>query len=168
MAGRLPMGEKERLRGKAMEMVIQNRMSLKAASVMLRVSYRQSKRLYAAYRRDGDAGLIHGNCGRRSNNRTDETTLERAVKAYREKYSGFGPTFAAEKLEEEGIRISVSVLRRRLISSGDWKGLRRGREYRSRRERRGRALTEDGGGAGRSGCSGSAPSGRWCCSLRAS
>ena len=137
MAGRLPMGEKERLRSKVLEMVRQGHMRLKAASVMLRVSYRQTKRLYAAYRQEGDAGLIHGNCGRRSNNRTEESVLERAVRAYRERYSDFGPSFAAEKLSEvEGIPISVSVLRRQLIASGDWKGRRQSREYRSRRERR--------------------------------
>jgi len=131
------MGEKERIRGKVLEMVRQGHMTLKAASVMLRVSYRQTKRLYASYRQEGDAGLIHGNCGRRSNNRTAETVLERAVEAYRQRYSDFGPTFAAEKLAEaEGIRIGVSVLRRHLIASGDWKGRRHSREYRSRRERR--------------------------------
>jgi hypothetical protein len=63
--------------------------------------------------------------------------VEKAVQTYRERYSDFGPTFAAEKLAEaEGIAISVSVLRRHLIASGDWKGKRQRREYRSRRERR--------------------------------
>jgi hypothetical protein len=131
------MGEKERLRGKVLEMARQGQMTLKAASVMLRISYRQTKRLYAAYRQEGDAGLVHWNCGRRSNNRTPETVLERAVEAYRRRYSDFGPTFAAEKLAEaEGLTISVSVLRRQLIASGDWKGRRHSTEYRSRRERR--------------------------------
>jgi hypothetical protein len=137
VAGRLPMGEKERLRGKILEMVKQGQMTLKAGSAMLRVSYRQSKRLYTAYKEEGDAGLVHGNYGRRSNNRTAEPIVEKAVQAYREKYSDFGPTFAAEKLAEiEGIAMSVSVLRRHLIASGDWKGLRHSKEYRSRRERR--------------------------------
>ena len=131
------MGEKERLRGKILEMVKQGQMTLKAASVMLGVSYRQSKRLYAAYREKGDRGLIHGNYGRPSNNRTDETILEKVIEAYRQKYYDFGPTFAAEKLaEEEKITISVSILRRLLISSGDWNGVRHSKEYRSRRERR--------------------------------
>ena len=131
------MGEKERLRGKILEMVKQGQMTLRAASVMLGVSYRQSKRLYAAYRKKGDKGLMHGNYGRPSNNRTDEAILEKAVEAYRQKYRDFGPTFAAEKLaEDEDIKISVSVLRRLLISGGDWNGARHSSEYRSRRERR--------------------------------
>ena len=138
MAGRLPMGQKELLRSKVLEMVKQGRITLKAGVKMLKVSYRQGIRLYAAYRKEGDAGLIHGNCGKRSNNRTAETIREAAVKACRDRYADFGPTFACEKpAEEEGIRISVSSLRRLLIQAGDRKGLRRGKEYRSRRERRG-------------------------------
>src|SRR5215469_13574526 len=87
VAGKLPMGEKERLRCKILEMVQRGQMTLKAASVILRVSYRQSKRLYAAYREKGDAGLIHGNCGKRSNNRTSESVLKKAVEAYRSRYN---------------------------------------------------------------------------------
>ena len=137
MARRLPMGQKELLRGKILEMVKQGKMTLKAAAIQLRVSYRQGIRLYAGYCAEGDAGLIHGNYGRRSNNRTPEAVLERALQAYRRRYNDFGPTFAAEKLaEEEGIAISVSVLRRLLIASGDWQGQRKSKEYRSRRERR--------------------------------
>ena len=116
------MGEKERIRGKVLEMVRQGHMTLKAASVMLRVSYRQTKRLYASYRQEGDAGLIHGNCGRRSNNRTAETVLERAAEAYRQRYSDFGPTFAAEKLGE----VDTDRRERTQAASycGDWKGRR--------------------------------------------
>jgi len=137
MAGRLPMGQKELVRSKALEMVKQGRQTLKAAVVTLRISYRQGIRLYAAYCQKGDAGLIHGNYGRSSNNRTQEWIREKAVQVYRQKYYDFGPTFAAEKLqEEEGLPISVSVLRRLLMETGDWYGTRRGKEYRSRRERK--------------------------------
>ena len=137
MAGRLPMGEKERLRSKILEMVKQGQMTLRAASVMLHISYRHTKRLYYVYRKEGDKGLIHGNYGRPSNNKTDEFILDAVLKAYREKYNDFGPTFAAEKLaEDDKINISVSVLRRLLISTGDWKGSRQSKEYRSRRERK--------------------------------
>ncbi|MCL2043116.1 MAG: ISNCY family transposase [Treponema sp.] len=137
MARRLPMSDKERTRSKVLEMVQQGKMTLKAAVKMLRVSYRQGIRLYAAYRLEGDNGLIHGNCQRQSNNRTPEAILKAALEAYRTRYSGFGPTFAAEKMAEvEGIPISVSVLRRHLIAAGEWRGCRLTKEYRSRRERK--------------------------------
>jgi hypothetical protein len=101
------------------------------------VSYRQAKPLYTEYRKNGDAGLIHGNYGKRSNNRTEEAILDAALEVYRNRYSDFGPTFAAEKMaEEKGIKISVSVLRRLLIETGDWQGNKRTKEYRSRRDRK--------------------------------
>ena len=132
MAGRLPMGQKELLRSKMLEMVKQKQMTLKAAAITLKVSYRQGKRLYAAYLKKGDAGLVHGNCGRKSNNRLEEALREKAVRAYQERYSDFGPTFAAEKMgEAEGMAISVSSLRRMLIEAGEWKKKKRGKEYRS-------------------------------------
>jgi hypothetical protein len=135
--GRLPMGQKEILRAKVLEMVKQRKQTLKAAAITLRISYRQAKRLYSAYCSEGDAGLIHGNYGKRSNNRTCELLLHKALETYRTRYFDFGPTFAAEKLyENEGIKISVNVLRRMLIETGDWHGQRRSSEYRSRRERK--------------------------------
>ena len=137
MAGRLPMGQKELVRSKVLEMVKQGKLTLKAAVKTMRVSYRQGIRLYAAYIEEGDAGLMHGNYGRRSNNRTTQAILDAALEAYRNRYNDFGPTFAAEKMAEaEGIKISVSVLRRLLVESGDWHGRRRSNEYRSRRDRK--------------------------------
>jgi hypothetical protein len=138
MAGRLPMGQKELVRSKMLEMVRKGKVTLKAAVVTMRVSYRQGIRLYAAYLKRGDSGLIHGNCGKKSNRRLAEEIREAVLTAYRNRYSDFGPTFAAEKLaEEEGIVINVGTLRNLLIQAGEWKRRRRAKEYRSRRERRG-------------------------------
>jgi hypothetical protein len=110
---------------------------LKAATIELKVSYRQGKRIYAAYLRGGDRALIHGNTGKESNRRANEAVRTAALAVYRERYSDFGPTFAAEKLREvEGIAVGVSSLRRWLIAEGLWEGKRKGRAYRSRRERR--------------------------------
>jgi hypothetical protein len=50
MAGKLPMGQKELLRGKLMEMVKQGKMSLKTAAGQLKISYRQGKRRSREYR----------------------------------------------------------------------------------------------------------------------
>jgi transposase len=137
MARRLPMGHKESFRSKMLEMVKQGKVTLKAAVKMMGISYRQGIRLYSKYLQEGDAGLIHGNYGKRSNNRTEETILDAALNTYRNRYSDFGPTFAAEKMaEEEGITISVSVLRRLLIETGDWQRNRRVKAYRSRRDRK--------------------------------
>jgi transposase len=131
------MGQKEMLRGKLMEMVKQGKMRLKSASIELKISYRQAKRIYRAYQEGGDAALIHGNVGKTSNRKTEQNILEKATRLYREKYPDFGPTFASEKMaERDGLHLTVSTLRRILVSEGLWERKRRSSEYRSRRERR--------------------------------
>ncbi|MBF0563712.1 MAG: hypothetical protein HQK89_00560 [Nitrospirae bacterium] len=57
---------------------------------------------------------------------------------YQEKYKGFGPTLAAEKFKEiEGIAISDETLRRWLIEMGEWEKIRKSREHRRWRPRKG-------------------------------
>jgi transposase len=126
MAGKLPMGQKELLRGKLAGMVKQGKMSLKTAAAQLKASYRQGIRLYRAYRERGDAGRIHGSGGKPSNRKTAGDVRETVLKAYRKRYGDFGPAFAAEKLAEEGVKISVPALRRILMEEGLWQGKRRG------------------------------------------
>ncbi|MDR1956571.1 MAG: hypothetical protein LBQ30_06940 [Treponema sp.] len=109
------MGQKELLRGKVMELVKRGQMTIWAAAKELNVNYRQ---------------------GRREIQGSSTGMREQAVRAYRGRYSDFGPTFAAEQREEEkGIRISEDTLRRWLLAEGLWEGKQRRRAYRSRRER---------------------------------
>ncbi|MDR1411166.1 MAG: helix-turn-helix domain-containing protein, partial [Spirochaetaceae bacterium] len=124
----------EKLRGKIMEMVKQNLKTLTAASRELGISYSQAKRIYRRYLSGGDEALAHGNRGKPSNNKVDEETVKKAVELYREKYNDFGPTLARETLfERDGLPISISTLRRALVSAGLWKQKKNGNEYRSRR-----------------------------------
>jgi len=44
------MGQKELLRGKVMEMVSREQMTLKEAGIQLKVSYRQARRILSRYR----------------------------------------------------------------------------------------------------------------------
>ena len=124
----------EKLRGKIMEMVKRKLKTLRAASLELGLSYSQAKRIYKRYEKGGDNALVHGNTGRPSNNKTDEATVKEAIKLYREKYNDFGPTLAQETLaERDGIQISISTLRRALLSAGLWEQKKNSSEYRSRR-----------------------------------
>ena len=139
MSGRLQMSEKELKRVKLFEVVKQGHKTLKDVSGQLEISYRQTLRLNAAYREKGDIGLIHENCGKKSSNRLSGELKEKILNIYRSRYSGFGPTFVAEKLAEEyEINISVSSFRNILIESGEWKKTHNTKIYRSRRERRSR------------------------------
>jgi transposase len=137
MAGRLPMEQKELLKGKVMELVKRGHITIRTAAKELKVSYRQGRRLYAAYIKEGELGLIHGNTGKPSNRKTSEGLREQVLNTYQERYSDLGPTCAAEKIAEiEGIGISAETLRRWLIEEGLWevKGMRCA--YRRQRKRR--------------------------------
>ena len=101
MAGKIAMGQKDLLRSKEMELVKQKKQTVKAAGLKLKVSYRQAKRIYAAYLKGGDAAVIHGNTGKQSNRKINIEIRDSVLRAYRERYDDFGPTFAVEKLVEQ-------------------------------------------------------------------
>jgi len=96
------------------------------AAVLMRVSYRQAKRLWKRYRREGAAGLKHRNSGRASNRAYAESFRCTVLRLVGEKYGGavgarFGPTLAAEHLtSEDGIRVSGETLRRWMLAEGLW------------------------------------------------
>jgi transposase len=124
----------EKPRGKIMEMVKRRHKTLKAASQELGISYSQAKRIYQRYLSGGTKASVHGNISRPSNNKSDETHIAKAVELYREKHCDFGPTLARETLiERDGLAVSVSTLRRALITSGLWEQKKNGNGYRSRR-----------------------------------
>lgn len=132
------MSLKERDRLAVMRRVEDRQMTLKEASQRLKVSYRQGKRLWRAYRVSGDAGLVHGLRGRPSNHSAAcDARRDRAVSLYREHYQGFGPTLAAEQMaERDGLTVDHETLRGWLIGAGLWKACRQPRRRHRRRERR--------------------------------
>jgi hypothetical protein len=86
-----------------MEMAERGQMTLKEAAGRLKARCRQAKRIRRAYREEGDAGIMRKSRGKPSSRKTAEETRERALKAYRNRYSDFGPAFAVEKMAEEGL-----------------------------------------------------------------
>ncbi len=67
MEGHLLMSAKERRRKSVFDEVAAGRRTLKAASTLVGLSYRQTRRAYARFRQEGDAGLVHRSRGRPSN-----------------------------------------------------------------------------------------------------
>jgi transposase len=112
------------------------------ASRLMRVSYRQAKRLWKRYREEGATGLKHRSAGRLSNRAHEQEFRQKVLQLVREKYSGpvgerFGPTLAAEHLaSEDGLRIDAETLRRWMLGEGLWSRERKGRRHRRRRERK--------------------------------
>lgn len=136
MEGHLLMSEKERLRKGVFEVVRAGAWNLVEAAEHLNMSYRQCKRSYKRYVAEGDAGLVHRSRGRPSNRRKDDALREAVLQRYEERYEGFGPTLAAEKLAEDGYEVDHETLRRWLMAKGKWRRQRKRYPFRQRRERR--------------------------------
>ena len=131
--GDLLMSEKERHRKAVMEMVSQGKLSLHQASTQCEISYRQVKRLYKRYRLQGDKGLLHQARGQKSNR--SHPSRELILLKYKERYEGFGPTLAAEKLlEEDNLYVNHETLREWLLEENLWYKQRKRSPYRRRRE----------------------------------
>lgn len=133
----LRMSRKERDRLKVLAQVEEGKLSQRAGAEALGLSVRQVRRLQARYQARGDAGLVHGLRGRRSNRKLDEAVRQRVLEAIDKRYRDFGPTLASEYLAQcEGIEVSRETVRCWMMQAGLWKGSRPRREHRSHRPRR--------------------------------
>lgn len=133
----MKMSRKERRRLEVLSRVRDGELRLGKAAEVLQVSYRQARRIYGRYLASGDAGLVHGLRGKVSNRKKQDATRQAVLELYRQKYGGFGPTLAAEKLSEVDEReVDHETLRRWLMAEGLWAKSRRRTRHRSRRERR--------------------------------
>lgn len=112
-------------------------MTLKAASALLGLGYRQTKRSWSRSREEGDVGLVHRLRGKASNRQVEAGKQVKALPLYAEKYSDYGPTLATECLAaDDGFHVPVETLRRGLLSSGLWSLRRKRKVHRRRRPRR--------------------------------
>lgn len=131
------MSRKELERKSLLEAVGSGRLFLTEAAVRMKVSYRQSKRIWKRYLEEKDAGLCHRNRGKKPNNAYPESFKQKILQRYEERYNTFGPTFASEKLEEDdGLNVNAETLRLWLKKAGLWQRKRKHHIYRERRERR--------------------------------
>jgi hypothetical protein len=140
--GRIGMSQGELRRVEVLARVKSKELKVVDAASLVRVSYRQAKRLWKRYREEGAKGLRHRSAGRASPRAKPGGFRRRVMKLVREKYGegageGFGPTLAAEHLaSEDGMRIDAETLRRWMLAEGLWSRRRKRKPYRQRRERR--------------------------------
>ena len=74
---------------------------------------RATRRLLAAYRREGAAALVHGNCGREPANKLDVTVEAEIVRLARGEYHDYNDCHFAEELaERHEIHLSRPTVRR--------------------------------------------------------
>lgn len=142
--------EKEQRRALVLNRVLGGELAVGGAAELLGLSERQTKRLLAAYKKEGVASLPHGNRGREPHNKLDGGTKAKAVELASGRYAGLNHTHVTEKLvEEEGLRLSRSTVWRLLAGEGIRSPRRRrAPKHRSRREPGTRAA-----GGVRRGCS---------------
>ena len=140
--GRIEMSKEELRKVEVLARVQSGGLRVKDAAALLGVSYRQAKRLWRRYRREGAAGVKHRSAGRRSNRAYAASLRGEVLERVQEKYSGevgkrFGPTLAAEHLAaEDGVVVDAETLRRWMLAAGLWRRERRGWRHRRRRERK--------------------------------
>lgn len=133
---RIEMSQRERDVLKVVQSVLDGKRSQSEAARLLDLSPRQVRRLQQKLAARGDGALVHGLRGRPSNHRYDESFRKRVLRAYRQRYGDFGPTFASEKLAKEGLVVDAETLRRWLLTAGLWQRKRRRDPHRRRRPRR--------------------------------
>ena len=96
------------------------KLSQREAGVRLGLTPRQIRRLVIRVKVQGALGIKPQ---RRGGNRSfREGFKEEVLCVIRSKYHGFGPTFASEKLFEEGIKVNKETLRQWMIGATLWKG----------------------------------------------
>lgn len=128
---------KELRRLHVLEQVMEGRLLQREAGEHLGLTDRQIRRLLKRLLGEGEKGLCHRSRGKPSNRSRAPRLKARVLRLYQERYEGFGPTLAAEKLSErEGISLSDETLRLWLKQARVGYPSRRKRPHRRWRERR--------------------------------
>jgi len=146
----ITLSQRELDRITVMEKIISKQITQETAGDMLNLSTRQIRRILAAYKAHRAAGLIHKGRGRKAHNRIPQEIIDNATTILKdEKYKGFKPRYANEKLKElHNIHISTERLRLAMIDEGLWEPKKRKRikhhPQRSRRPREGELIQLDG------------------------
>ena len=111
--------QKEQTRLQVLDSLMADHMTTEQAATLMGVSARHTRRILAAYRRDGAAALAHGNRGRRPANATPDPLATDVVVLARTRYAGVNHTHLSELLRErKGIDIARNTLRRMITDAG--------------------------------------------------
>lgn len=99
--GLITMSERDLQRIEVLSKVVDGRMTIVAAAHVLAISARHVQRLIGRIEATGAASIRHKAIGRPSNNKIATGVRDYVLILVRERYLDFGPTLAAEKLQEE-------------------------------------------------------------------
>src|SRR6056297_3574572 len=142
------MSERDLNRLEVLAQIDDGRLSVGNGANMLGLTRRQIFRLLKRCREDGAASIRHKARGRHPNNRIHDSKRNFALALVRELYSDFGPTLAAEMLQDHhGLTASRETLRKWMTEDGLWLSRKQRRTFhqpRLRRERLGELIQIDG------------------------
>ena len=122
----------------AVRRIKQAALTVVGAARIVGVSERQMRRIVAAVKKRGSAGVQHGNAGRSPAHRMKSGIRKLVVKLMREKYAGFNDKHFTEKLVEvEKLKVSRAGVQRILRAAGIGAARkRRPPKHRRRRDRK--------------------------------
>jgi len=133
----IEMRRREMTRFHFIKQALEKKITQAKAGELTELSDRQIRRLIKRMRKEGETGICHCSRGRLSNRRIPKKIKDKVIKLCRGIYSGFGPTFASEKLlERDGIKISDETLRLWFKEAEITYQGRKGRKHRQWRERK--------------------------------
>jgi transposase len=138
MQERITLSQHEAQRMQVLEQVERGTLTLKAAAPIMKVCYRQAKRILVRYREEGLKGLTHRRRGRPASNTLGPEVRRQVLALHEDKYQKFNDCHFVEMLvKREGLRIGRETVRRWLREAGlRPKRQRRAPKHRSRRPRR--------------------------------
>lgn len=134
------MSKRELRRVGVLARVASEELRLVDAARILSLSYRQVKRIWKRYEKEGAEGLKHRSAGRPSNRAKPKKFRALVIRLLRKKYSGlvgerFGPTLASEHLaSEDNLEVHAETLRRWMLAEGLWSEARKRKQHRERRK----------------------------------
>ena len=118
------MTQAERDRLVALKKAKKKLITQREAAEELKLSVRQVQRLLIGLKKQGDKAVVHGLRGKPANRRIAERIEREAVKILSAPvYEGFGPTLAAEYLENKhGIEVIKETVRKWMMCAKLWRG----------------------------------------------
>jgi predicted DNA-binding protein with PD1-like motif len=131
------MSQKEVDRALFLNQVKEKQITLKRASELLRLSYPQTKRLWARFKQYGPQGLISKKRGRQSNRAVSDEKRKEIVRIINANYYECKPRFISEKLVQyHDIKYSAEFIRQVMIEYKLWFPRTRSEKVYQRRERK--------------------------------
>lgn len=131
------MSQKEIDRAFVLSKVKEGQITLRQAAHRMSLSYAQTKRVWACYKKEGRKGLISKKRGRKSNRAVCPEKRQEIFQIIQRHYGGCKPLFITEKLSEHHkIYYSSEFIRKLMIDEGMWFSRRKKGKAHPRRPRK--------------------------------